>query len=205
MIRSSTRPVRAALAGLAASLVVALVPATAGAVTRTVDMGANAFEPQGITISRGDTVRWVNRSPLEHDVSATAPSGYFSSGKTGGMATDETYTFAFRSAGIFSYVCRVHQDWGMRGTVTVPLRVTKLSGPVRFSISVATGSVASPWKHVVQVRRPGASSFVTIATTEAATVTFRPLAHGTYAFRSKLVRTTTGSASGWSPTASATF
>ncbi len=201
----SARPLRLALAGLLASLVVAAAPLTASAATRTVTMGFNDFSPAARTIARGDKVKWVNPEALflGHDVKSTAPAKYFSSGGAGGMAPGDTYSFTFRSAGRFAYHCSIHS--GMTGSVTVPITVSRLFGPARFRVTVATAAAAGSWRHQVQVQKPGASSWITIRTTSSSSVTYTPTRRGTYDFRSRVTNTATGTDSGWSPVVSRTF
>jgi plastocyanin len=197
-----TRPIRLALAGLAASVLVALAPMSAGAATTNVKMLANDFAPANVTIARGGTVRWNNKHQqafLDHDATSTHPRGYFRKDVRVGKAK----TFTFPSAGRFLYVCTLHA--GMDGTVTVPISVTKLTGPVRFRVTMASRSISSPWRHVVQVRKPGSSSFQTIGTTTASTVTWRPTKRGTHVFRSKVLNINNNQDSAWSPTVSRTY
>ena len=106
------------------SLILALSPATAGAATRSVTMdNSRVFQPPVITIARGDTVRWsvASNANTTHDVSSTGVHHYFQSpGGQGGLHHGQSYSFQFTSAGSFPYVCRIHVQDGMYGTVTVP-------------------------------------------------------------------------------------
>ena len=201
--RRAARPLPTLLAVLGATIAIALAPVTAGAATRVVEMGFSDFSPSGLTLSRGDEVRWINDSPLDHDVKSTAPAKYFSSGRAGGIGIGEQYSFTFRSAGRFSYHCSVHP--GMDGSVTVPLRITTLYGPLRYRITVASSSASSPWKHEIQVQKPGSSSWTRIALTSATSVTYDPSKRGSYDFRTRVTNVNTGADSGWSPTVSRTY
>ncbi len=81
------------------------------------DAGMLAFEPSVITISKGDTVRFVNNKlaphnavfdgheELSHDALAFAP----------GESWDET----FDQAGSYDYWCEPHRGAGMVGKVIV--------------------------------------------------------------------------------------
>ena len=113
------------------------------------------------------------------------------------VAPGESYRFTFRAAGTFRYVCSIHN--GMDGTITVPIAVAKLSGPLRFRITVASASASGSWRNEVQVRRPGAPTWVRIARTSGTSVTYTPTKRGTYAFRSRVTNVTTGADSAWSP------
>lgn len=67
----------------------------------TVSIKDFAFTPATVTIKVGDTVTWRNDDGVPHDAtSATWTSGSISSG--------QTYTRKFDTAGIFTYVCKVH-------------------------------------------------------------------------------------------------
>jgi plastocyanin len=205
--RSTARPVRLALAGLVTGLLIALAPVSASAATVTVKMGINAFEPAAKTVARGDTVKWSNKGGfIEHNVQATKPRWYFYSNKSktvGDIRPGQTFSFTFRAAGRFKYVCSIHG--GMDGTITVPIKVTKLTGPVRYRITVASASSSSPWANEVQVRKPGSSTWTRIARTSGTSVTFTPTKRGTYTFRSRVTNTNTGSDSLWSPAVSRTY
>ena len=86
----------------------------------------------------------------------------------------------------------------MTGTVVVPVSVS-LAGSL-FTIRVASASSSgTKWRNRVQVRRPGSSTWQTIATTAGSSVTFHPGAHGTYRFRSAVRDKDTGASSGYSP------
>lgn len=88
-----------------------------------------AFEPKTITVEPGTTVRWVNRDPIDHDVtSGTAiagrrarqldktkfPDGKFQSGVFG---KDGAYEHTFTEKGTHRYYCNIHPI--MQATVIV--------------------------------------------------------------------------------------
>jgi plastocyanin len=203
--RSHPRSFRVALAGLAAALSLAAAPVTTVAATYTVKMGFNDFNPASLTIARGDKVLWKNpkNMVLAHDVTSTAPAGYFKSGSKGGMQPGDTFEFTLPAAGRFLYTCREHNN--MDGSVTVGIGVKRLYSPARFRVTVASRSASGNWRHEVQVQRPGASGFTRIARTTSATVTFTPTTRGTYRFRSRLTNISSGADSGWSPVKAKTY
>lgn len=112
----------------------------------------------------------------------------------------------FTSAGTFQYVCLHHSADNMRGTVVVPMKVTRLSGShERFKVTVGSTAIASnaPWVRVVQVDLPvGGATYTVIKTTRAASFTYTPSAHGTYRFRSYLKSTGSAGQSQTSPAVS---
>lgn len=88
-------------------------------VRAAVDMGFMIFEPAMLTIHKGDTVEWRNTSLVTHTVTGkTAPKGAaaFDSGKirAGGI-----YKHTFTVPGTYNYVCEIHDEHGMRGTIVV--------------------------------------------------------------------------------------
>jgi hypothetical protein len=86
----------------------------------------------------------------------------------------------------------------------VPISVS-LSGGL-FTIRVASAaSTGTPWRNRIQVKRPGSSTWQTIATTTRASVTYDPGSRGTYRFRSAVVRVGTSDRSGFSPAVSKVY
>jgi LPXTG-motif cell wall-anchored protein len=80
--------------------------------TRTVTIGDNFYDPDALTIGLGDTVTWVN--------SGTAPEGHTVTGSafdSGVIEEGGTFSQRFASAGVFDYICELHDD--MTGTVVV--------------------------------------------------------------------------------------
>ena len=90
-------------------------PARQGAAisaTRTVTIGDNFYDPDALTIGLGDTVTWIN--------SGTAPEGHTVTGSafdSGVIEEGGSFSQRFASAGVFDYICELHDD--MTGTVVV--------------------------------------------------------------------------------------
>lgn len=90
------------------------------------------FEPETITVSKGDTVTWEAKSS-GHNVEcapqksqyAALPDGaepfasYEGDNRFGLMDEGTTYEYTFDVAGTYDYVCVPHAGQGMRGTVVV--------------------------------------------------------------------------------------
>ena len=79
----------------------------------------NRFSPSTLTISRGQTVRWVADVSAGHTVTpdnAAQPGGF--TGASIGSAGN-TFEFTFNTAGDFNYHCIPHQSLGMTGVVHV--------------------------------------------------------------------------------------
>ena len=70
------------------------------------------FDPQAVTVSVGQTVRWTNEDDVEHD--ADANNGEFESELYGKGGTQE---YKAEKPGTIEYVCSVHPN--MTGTITV--------------------------------------------------------------------------------------
>ena len=138
---------------------------------------------------------------MDHDVTSRLP-GYFRS--NGHLDVGGGYGRTFRAAGTFGYFCMFHQGYGMTGKIVVPIGVSRSGG--RFTIRVASASTSGTrWRNRVQVRKPGSSTWQTIATTAGTSGTFAPGARGTYRFRSAVRNTDTGAASGFSPAVSTVY
>lgn len=83
-----------------------------------VKMEGTRFEPPEVTIQVGDTVKWVNASPLTHTVTRDEAEPLFDSGNLGRNGEFE-FTFSEPSDdGGFFYYCTIHGQ-NMSGTVIV--------------------------------------------------------------------------------------
>jgi len=82
----------------------------AGGKTVEVSISSFAFNPESVTISTGDTVRWTNLDSANH----TATGSTFDSGI---LQEGESYEFQFTDAGTYEYSCLIHPS--MRGSVIV--------------------------------------------------------------------------------------
>lgn len=71
--------------------------------TYTVTIDASRFEPASLTVTRGDTVVWINKDIIPH--TATAPNGAFDSG---GLPLGQSWTYRPKQVGEFAYVCAFH-------------------------------------------------------------------------------------------------
>jgi plastocyanin len=106
-----------ALAVAAPAPVLAAAPPPTAVVTAQIvepQVGALSwgFSPDTATVKVGDSITWTNTGSLQHSV--TADDGTFNSGL---LATGQTFTQTFSSAGTFTYHCAPH-PW-MKATVVV--------------------------------------------------------------------------------------
>jgi plastocyanin len=134
--------VLAALGALAAA-------GPAGAATKTVDINGSGFSPKSVTVTEGDTVTWVNKDNITHQVLENR--GAFVSPI---LKPGQTFSFTFRAAGTYNYKDELHPK--LTGTVTVkglpPSLTLAASAPiVTFGTKVTLSGVVSNHKAGEQV------------------------------------------------------
>lgn len=87
----------------------------------TVDMRDVEFMPANVTITVGQTVRWINQDPVPHTTTSGNP-GDADAGAlwdSGLLTPGATYEFTFNDTGVFTYFCEVHPTIMRDATVTV--------------------------------------------------------------------------------------
>ncbi len=101
------------------SFFVAVNPAAAETVE--VKMGADsgmlAFQPKEITISAGDTVKWVNNKLAPHNVVFDKAGEFNHKGLV--FAPGESFSSTFNEPGEYTYWCEPHRGAGMVGKIIV--------------------------------------------------------------------------------------
>ena len=80
--------------------------------TRTVIIEGMRFRPQNLIVRRGERVKWINKDPFPHTVTAT--DGRFDSHAIG---PDGSWTYVARKAGEYDYTCIFHAT--MKGKLVV--------------------------------------------------------------------------------------
>ncbi len=70
------------------------------------------FTPAEITVPVGAVVKWSNHDDIPHSI--VGPNGAF---RSAALDTNESYSFAFKTPGAFTYFCGLHPH--MTGKVTV--------------------------------------------------------------------------------------
>jgi plastocyanin len=107
---------RAAILAVAAVVVVCVIGLRADErpkpKTYTVTMENMRFQPETLTVTRGDTIVWVNKDLVPH--TATSPAGGFDSGV---IQAEKSWRLTVQKKGDFAYVCTFHP------TMTAMLRV----------------------------------------------------------------------------------
>jgi amicyanin len=73
-----------------------------------------SFSPGTLTVPVGTTVTWINRDETPHTVVAQDAGHSF---RSGGLDTDDKFSFTFEKAGTYTYICTVHPY--MTGKVVV--------------------------------------------------------------------------------------
>ena len=107
---------RAAILAIAAAVIVCVIGPAADErskpKTHTVTMENMRFQPERLTVARGDTIVWVNKDLVPH--TATSTAGRFDSQV---IQPEKSWRFTVRKKGNFPYVCTLHP------TMTAMLRV----------------------------------------------------------------------------------
>ena len=70
------------------------------------------FMPTPLTVKAGSTVTWTNKDDEPHTV--VSDTGVF---KSGGMDTNETFSYKFDKPGTYHFTCSIHPR--MVGTIVV--------------------------------------------------------------------------------------
>src|SRR5437868_2615664 len=73
-----------------------------------------AFSPSDVTIAPGTKVTWINKDEAPHTATSTSPDKKFNSG---GLDTDEKFSFVFNDKGDYPYFCALHPQ--MKATIKV--------------------------------------------------------------------------------------
>lgn len=73
--------------------------------TREVKIDNYSFSPGTLTVPVGTTVSWTNRDETIHTVVAQDAGHTF---KSGGLDTDDKFSYTFDKAGTYVYICTVH-------------------------------------------------------------------------------------------------
>lgn len=88
------------------------LPADVRSATHTVIIEGTRFEPETLSVRRGDTVVWINKDPFPH--TATALNGGFDSKS---IAPNKSWRYRPRKPGVFPYFCTLHPT--MKATLRV--------------------------------------------------------------------------------------
>src|SRR4051812_47768575 len=176
------RPVLQSTAACAAVLVLGATAAHA-AITRQVTVSDFSSQPSATKAVEGDAVRWTNNGPSKHTTTSTI-SGVV--GWDQELAQGASFSKTIAAAGTYAYHCRFHSI--MRGSVSLPVRVSPATGPVGtvFTVRLATAAAPSGFQYAAEVKSPGSTTWSPLPVTTAASITFKAPTAGTFAFRSSV-------------------
>jgi plastocyanin len=133
MIMTRRRLIRAG-GGFLAAFFAGPAPAATGAVVEITMQGRGGgahvwFDPVGIHIEPGSTVRWINRDPgNSHTVTSYHPKIFERPLRIPAAATpwnsdyllpEESFAMTFASVGVYDYHCVPHEHAGMVGRIVV--------------------------------------------------------------------------------------
>ena len=71
--------------------------------THTITIEGMRFQPEMLTVERGDTIVWVNKDLVPH--TATSKAGNFDSKL---IQADKSWKYTVRQKGDFAYICTFH-------------------------------------------------------------------------------------------------
>jgi plastocyanin len=125
------------------------VAGPAGAATRGVNIYGSGFSPKSVTITEGDTVTWVNRDNVNHQVLANRSEFVSPILRKG-----QSYSFTFSTAGTYNYKDELHTQ--LTGTVFVKpapptLNLASTSQNVVFGTKITLSGTVSSHKPGEQV------------------------------------------------------
>lgn len=84
-----------------------------------VQMQSSSFSPRTITINAGESVTWVNGDSRPHTSTSGTNGSSDGAWDSGSVASGDSFTRTFNSAGTFPYYCTFHWQMGMTGSVQV--------------------------------------------------------------------------------------
>jgi len=175
-------------------LVLVLVLAQAAMAATNVSIVNLAFSPATVTIIPGSTVHWTNNeTATSHTVTSDGFDVCCPNGpalfKSGTLAPGATFDFLFVAGGGYAYHCSIHTF--MKGTVKVRIRAFPTTGSVNTTFTITWlrgGPMPTGYNEDVQIKRPGAPSFVDWKLDQTgASATFVPDAGtGIYQFQARI-------------------
>jgi plastocyanin len=144
-----------------ALLALAMLAAPAQADSVFVSAGTSSFSPSNLDVLVGDTVIWRNNSLKTHNVQAET-AGYDS----GRFGPRSAVNHVFPAAGVFPYVCTIHD--GMTGQIGVyPLLLGGPGRPVQPGAAVALHVRAPDGAGEVMIEADTGAGYQTVATAGA--------------------------------------
>ncbi len=83
--------------------------------------GMNMFMPGTVVVDAGTTIRWFNDSNVPHNVVGPFRTDPESTGiiDSGFIERGRSWQYTFEESGVFEYLCTIHIEEGMKGTIIV--------------------------------------------------------------------------------------
>lgn len=181
---------------------------------RLIKVNYAGINPEVVNLLRGGLVQWdFDRGPGVYHrrrYTVSDPLGFIRLNEN--LLNEGHRAVRFFAAGTFRYRIRAQKRPNgnvafeppvtHHGRIQSRIRVSKAKVVKDAQVTVSWASKAAPDAFVydVQIKRPGADSFVDWRNgVTDASVTFRPGRRGTYKFRARLVRVSNERTSDWSP------
>jgi plastocyanin len=181
-------------AALVAVILVLLSTGSASAATTTVTLSNYAFTPANQVVALGGSVVWRNASARKHTVTPSAAWAWGSlTVKPGRTSSAVTLT----QAGSYPYHCAIHPR-RMRGTITVPMTASPMTGTTATFFTLTLGTVEAPGMlmHEVWARQDGGAWSLRVSTSAPSISLFFP-SPGAWDLRTRLSYLLGGSTSDW--------
>ena len=191
-------------AALSASLLLLFTVNAASAANATVTITNDHYSSSSQTVSFGEQVTWTTGAGATHHHTSTSNLPV----ATWGTVLAWNYDFqpnvpgshdqTFDQAGGWMYHCAIHGS--MRGTVSVPMTASSLSGPLGTTFTFNLGDKALPagFVHDIQKRKVG-GAFKTWMSPAGTAQTWKPTKRGKFQFQTRVRNTSNGQASSYSP------
>ena len=78
------------------------------------------FSPATLTVKAGDMVTWVNDDDTAHNIAFEIEfNGAPTREKPVKVSMTEGYSLVFEKTGTYHYVCKIHENYDMKGTIIV--------------------------------------------------------------------------------------
>jgi plastocyanin len=192
---------RVVIIAAAASMLISLIPDAASAKTLNIQMLDYVFGPDPAKVTMGTDVTWSNNLKQNHNTTDLSALVLWDSGL---VNYRQTFTYTFTSAGTYPYFCDLHERFGMFGTISVSDRALPPNGPIgtQFTVTVATVDAPAGFVYDVQKKDPSDGVFkdwMLGVTTGSVVFDSTGAPPGTYAFRSRMRRTSDNGAVKYSP------
>jgi amicyanin len=113
-----------------------------------------AFSPAAVTVNSGDTITWTNEDTAPHTVTTSSGPQALNSPT---LSQNQSWSYTFSAAGVYSYYCAVHPDMRAEVVVKAPAATVNTTRPqthpatTRSSHAEAVAPAPSGAAHVATV------------------------------------------------------